>query len=82
MQPNEYYNIERLRRGAMRVLPRPIFDYIDGGSDDEIALRRSTTAFDDIEFLPRSLVDISNLNTASRFSGNAFLFPCCFPQLD
>ncbi len=59
MQPNKYYNIERLRRGAMRVLPRPIFDYIDGGADDEIALRRSTSAFEEIEFLPRSLVDIS-----------------------
>ncbi|MGE3247923.1 MAG: alpha-hydroxy acid oxidase [Beijerinckiaceae bacterium] len=59
----------------MRVLPRPIFDYIDGGSDDEIALRRSTTAFDDIEFLPRSLVDISSPQHSIEIFGKRIPFP-------
>ena len=47
--------IADLRRMAQRVLPRPIFDFADGGAEDEHTLRRNEQAFDDITLLPRPL---------------------------
>jgi isopentenyl diphosphate isomerase/L-lactate dehydrogenase-like FMN-dependent dehydrogenase len=40
---------------AKRVLPRPIFDFADGGAQDERTLRRNEQAFDGITLLPRPL---------------------------
>ncbi|MFC3713009.1 alpha-hydroxy-acid oxidizing protein [Sphingoaurantiacus capsulatus] len=42
-----------------RLLPRPIFNYIDGGADDEVTLRRNSDAFADYELVPDILVDVS-----------------------
>ncbi len=75
MQPNKYYNIARLRAGAKRTLPRPIFDYIEGGAEDEVALRRSTSAFDNIEFLPRFLKDITRSDHSIEIFGQRIPFP-------
>jgi L-lactate dehydrogenase (cytochrome) len=75
VQQSKYYNIERLRSGAIRKLPRPIFDYLDGGAEDEIAMRRSTTAFDAFNFLPRSLVDISGSDHSVEIFGQRIPFP-------
>ncbi|HZP18904.1 MAG TPA: alpha-hydroxy acid oxidase [Bauldia sp.] len=49
------YSIAALREIARGRLPRAVFDYADGGAEDEWTLRRSESAFDDIEFLPRPL---------------------------
>ena len=38
-----------------RTLPRPIFDFADGGAEDEWTLRRNETAFDEIQLLPQPL---------------------------
>ena len=68
-------SVEDARRLARRRLPKIFFDYIDGGADDEIALRRSTSAFDDIEFMPRSLVDISRPDHSVEIFGQRIPFP-------
>ena len=44
-----------MRLMARRALPRPVFDFADGGAEDEHTLRRNETAFADIELLPRPL---------------------------
>ena len=44
------YNFHDFRKLAKKKLPSPIFNYIDGGADDEITLKRNTTSFDDCEF--------------------------------
>ena len=51
---SRYVNIEDLRRGAKRRLPRAVFDYIDGGADGEITLRENCRAYEDIT-LPAAL---------------------------
>ncbi|HET7718262.1 MAG TPA: alpha-hydroxy acid oxidase [Bauldia sp.] len=48
-------SIADVRRAAARVLPRPIFDLIDGGAEDEWTLRRNEAAFAGLAFLPRTL---------------------------
>ena len=52
------YSIAKLRELAKSNMPAPMFHYIDGGADDEWTLRRNTAAFDNVEFLPRALVDV------------------------
>jgi L-lactate dehydrogenase (cytochrome) len=49
--------VEDLRRRARRRLPRAVFDFIDGGAEDELTLRRNQAAFRQITFRPRVLVD-------------------------
>ncbi|WP_292931794.1 alpha-hydroxy acid oxidase [Novosphingobium sp. PASSN1] len=69
------YNIEMLRKSAARKLPRPIFDYIEGGAEDESALRRSTGAYDQYQLLPRALQDVSNLELGTRLFGCEVAWP-------
>lgn len=68
-------NIAELRRLARRRLPRPIFDYIDGGADDEVTLRRNIGAFADYELVPDVLVDVSQLRTGTRLFGQQVARP-------
>ena len=44
-----------MRTEAQRVLPRAIFDFVDGGAGDEVTLRRNEAAFDEVSLLPRPL---------------------------
>src|SRR5881392_776988 len=49
-------NIEDLRRAAKRRLPRVVFDYIDGGAEDESTLRANCRAFEAVTLRPRCAV--------------------------
>ena len=49
------YNVAAMRALARRVLPRPVFDFADGGAEDERTLRRNEAAFADLALLPRPL---------------------------
>ena len=49
------FSIASLRAQARRALPRPLFDFIDGGAEDEGTLRANEAAFDDWALLPRPL---------------------------
>ncbi|MFZ5704802.1 MAG: alpha-hydroxy acid oxidase [Pseudomonadota bacterium] len=69
------HNIAALRRRALRRLPGPIFDYIDGGAEDEIALRESVAAFDGARLSPRMMVDVSTLDTSTTLFGRRIPLP-------
>jgi L-lactate dehydrogenase (cytochrome) len=68
-------NIDQLRMAARRRLPRPIFDYLDGGADDEQTLRRNAAAFADYELLPEVLNDVSRIATGTRVFGQPVRWP-------
>jgi L-lactate dehydrogenase (cytochrome) len=51
-------SVDDLRRAARRRLPRVVFDYIDGGAEDEVTLRDNSRAFEDVPLRPRSAVDV------------------------
>ena len=53
------YNIADLRDIARRRLPKGLFEYVDRGTEDEIALRNNRAAFERIKLKPRTLVDVS-----------------------
>jgi L-lactate dehydrogenase (cytochrome) len=56
MQPPHVLNIADLRRAAKRRLPRVVFDYIDGGAEDESTLRANCRAFEAVTLRPRCAV--------------------------
>jgi (S)-mandelate dehydrogenase len=57
-------NFETIRGRAARRLPRVVFDFVDGGADDEVTLRRNSTAFDDLSLVPRVLRGVSDVSPA------------------
>ena len=52
-------NIEDLRQLARRRLPHALFDFVDGGAQDEVTLRNNRSDFERISLLPRVLTDVS-----------------------
>ena len=62
-------DIGDLRRIAKRRLPAGVFDYIDGGAEDERTLVRNSEAFGRIEFRPNVLVDVSAIDTSTTLFG-------------
>ena len=69
------YSIEDLRRLARKRLSRIIFDVFDGGAEDESTMRDNRLAFERLKFLPRPLVDVSNIDTNTSLLGNAANLP-------
>ena len=68
-------NIEDLRRQARRRLPRVVFNYVDGGADDEVTLRENCRVFQDVTFRPRQAVDVSGVDLRTRVLGSELAFP-------
>ncbi len=69
------YNIEDLRQLARQRLPRPIFDFLEGGADDEWTIRRNAERFDAHPLMPRTLVDVSAIDTRTRLLGRDTAWP-------
>lgn len=68
-------NIEDLRLEAKRRLPKPIFDFLDGGAEDEVTLRANRADFARITFNPRMLVDASKRRMGVRVLGQDLAMP-------
>jgi L-lactate dehydrogenase (cytochrome) len=68
-------NLMDFRSIAKRRLPSPVFNYLDGGADDELSLRRNTAAFDDYELMPSQLHDVSQVDLRSTLFGEDVAWP-------
>jgi (S)-mandelate dehydrogenase len=68
-------SIEDLRRIARRRLPRAIFDFFDGGAEDETTLRDNRAAFERVRLLPKVLVDVSQVGTGTKIFGREANLP-------
>jgi len=75
MKLTDCNNISDLRKMARRNLPSPVFNYMDGGADDELTLARNTDAFGDYELLPTQLSDISNIELGTTVLGQKIDWP-------
>ena len=73
------YNIAALREEARRVLPRPVFDFVDGGAGDEHTLRRNVSAFDDVDLYPRPIGGSASRDLSTTLFGRRISVPLIVP---
>ena len=69
------FNYHDLREAARKRLPRGVFDYVDRGTEDELALVNNRAAFERIGLKPKVLVDVSQRSMATSLFGK----PCAMP---
>jgi L-lactate dehydrogenase (cytochrome) len=69
------HDIADLRRAARRLIPRPVFDYVDGGADEELSLAGNVEAFRRWRFVPRALADVSTVDTTGHVLGHPVPLP-------
>ena len=69
------HSLEDLRRMARRSLPAPVMDYLEGGADEEVALRSNTEAYRSWRIQPRSLVDVSTVDLRADLLGRTMPMP-------
>jgi L-lactate dehydrogenase (cytochrome) len=68
-------NVQDLRSLARRRLPRVVFDYLDGGAEDEITLRQNRLVFDELTFRPRHAVAFAQCDLRTRALGCDLALP-------
>ncbi len=69
------HDIAGLRAAGRRLTPRPVFDFVDGGADEELSARANARAFRRWQFTPRTLVDVSQADTSAALLGSAVPLP-------
>jgi L-lactate dehydrogenase (cytochrome)/(S)-mandelate dehydrogenase len=69
------YSIEATRELARQALPRAVFDFADGGAEDERTLRRNETAFDDVALVPEPLRGAAERDLSTTLLGRTLSMP-------
>jgi L-lactate dehydrogenase (cytochrome) len=75
MRLNDCHNFHDFRQLARRRLPGPIFNYIDGGADDEVTMRRNTAAFESCDLVPSVLRGVSEVDLSTTVMGQKIDLP-------
>jgi L-lactate dehydrogenase (cytochrome) len=75
MRLTSCHNFHDYRRLAQNRLPGPIFDYIDGGAEDETTLRRNTASFEQCDLVPSILRGVENVDTSVEMMGQKLAVP-------
>jgi L-lactate dehydrogenase (cytochrome) len=69
------HDLDDLRRHARRRVPAAVFDYVEGGADEELTLRRNVQAFREWQFAPRCLNDVEAVDTSVSLLGQRLPLP-------
>ena len=56
------HNYHDFRKLAQKRLPGPIFNYIDGGADDEVTMRRNSESFQSCDLIPNVLTGVKDID--------------------
>lgn len=75
MHLDKALSIDDLRTIARKRLPRFVFDYVDGGAEDEVTLHSNLRSFERLRFQPRTLVDVSQRNLGTTILGAPSALP-------
>ena len=78
--PAPLVSIYDYEAAAKRKLSIPAWEYFNGGSGDEITLRRNRTALDALQLKPRVLVDVTHIDTSRTLLGQSWSIPSCWLQ--
>jgi isopentenyl diphosphate isomerase/L-lactate dehydrogenase-like FMN-dependent dehydrogenase len=68
-------NIQDFRKMAQRRLPKVVFDYLDGGAEDEVTLRANEQVFGELTFRPRHAVSFPQCDLRTRVAGFELSLP-------
>jgi L-lactate dehydrogenase (cytochrome)/(S)-mandelate dehydrogenase len=68
-------NIDDLKRLAKRRLPRIMFDFIEGGAEDEVGLQTNANAFRNLRLVPRYYVDTAKREQRATLFGRTYASP-------
>ncbi|GAA0224817.1 alpha-hydroxy acid oxidase [Marinomonas primoryensis] len=80
MRLKDCHNFHDFRILAKKRLPSPIFNYIDGGSDDESTYRRNTAAFETCDLVPSVLTGVKDVDLSVTVMGQKLSLPVyCSP---
>ena len=80
MRLKDCHNFHDFRRLAQCRLPGPIFNYIDGGADDETTQRRNSAAFDTCDLVPNVLNGVEEIDLSVEVMGQKLAMPIyCSP---
>ena len=71
-------DVADLRRETRRRLPRPVFEFMDGGAEDELTLARNRAAFAEVELIPDVLRDVSDVDLTTMLFGRRIAAPLMF----
>jgi L-lactate dehydrogenase (cytochrome) len=58
------HDVPALKAAARRRIPRAVFDYVDGGADEEVTLARNCAAFHEWKLVPSNLRDVSAIDAS------------------
>jgi isopentenyl diphosphate isomerase/L-lactate dehydrogenase-like FMN-dependent dehydrogenase len=67
--------IEDFRPMARERVPKPVFDYLDGGAEGEVTLRENCRVFNDVTFRPRHAVAVAGCDLRTRVLGFDLALP-------
>jgi len=73
--PTKALSIDELRLYARRNIPNFAFEYIDGGADDEVSLRRNREIFEKLPFQSRTLVGVAQRDLSTSLFGRRTSLP-------
>lgn len=68
-------SLDDFEAAARRHLPRPVFAYVSGAVEDNVAFRGNRAAFDDVAFVPRVLVGVAERSAAATLFGREYAQP-------
>ena len=75
MRLDRILSLDDFERAAQRHLPKPIFAYVSGAVEDCLSVRDNRSAFEEIGFVPRVLVDVSGVSTECELFGERYAAP-------
>ena len=71
-------NLQEMRLLAKKRVPKAVFDYVDGGANDEISYQRSAEVFSKVQFNARVLRDVSKIDLTTKIAGKDSALPIIF----
>jgi isopentenyl diphosphate isomerase/L-lactate dehydrogenase-like FMN-dependent dehydrogenase len=69
------HNVEDMRQAARARVPKGLFEYVDRGSEDEVALRDNRGAFERVKLKTRFMVDLRRRDLGTRLFGKRVELP-------
>lgn len=75
MRIQDALNIDDLRKCAQRRLPKVAYEFLELGAEDGVTLAANRSAFENIAFRPRTLVDVSGRTLRTRLFAQTFNAP-------